>query len=98
MDRALSLFDDVPVVPFAFDDEPDPTIRCGYCERAIVDPSTATHYRDGLDLCGSCREEERRRYRLATNGCGECDYVLRYHNPDGSCPTEAEARERSGDR
>ena len=46
--------------------------------------------------CGTCADAKVRRRRAATNGCPDCDYELPFHNADGSCPTEAEARERSG--
>lgn len=66
---------------------------CSRCDRPSDDLLERAH---GERICGACRELERRRYRLATSGCGDCDYELRFHNPDGSCPSEAEARQRSG--
>lgn len=68
--------------------------RCSYCERLMADVVT---YADGTKVCPVCTARERQRYAAATGGdCTRCPYNLAWHNADGSCPTEWEARGRSG--
>lgn len=84
-----------PAAPVALaGDSPADLIRCGYCER-LVAPGAATRYADGLIVCDLCRARERGRYADLTGACPRCVYALAWHEGD-RCPTEAEARERSG--
>lgn len=66
---------------------------CAYCGKPSDDLVT---YSDGASICLACRSREQRRYADATGGqCTRCPYHLSWH-VNGACPTEAEARERSG--
>lgn len=68
-------------------------ITCGYC--GAVSDALVT-YSDGLAICLPCRKREQERYAAATGGdCTRCVYDMAWHH-DGACPTEADARERSG--
>jgi hypothetical protein len=68
--------------------------RCGYCDRERDDLVTCA---DGLPICLGCRRKEQLRYAAMTDGeCNRCPYHIDWHDKDGACPTEAEARDRSG--
>ena len=66
---------------------------CAYCGK----PSDALiTYSDGTSICLACRKREEERYAAATGGdCTRCVYNLAWH-VDGQCPTEDDARQRSG--
>lgn len=71
---------------------------CSRCERPSDDLLDRGH---GERVCGGCRERERERFEAATGECWHgCGYDLRWHDQPRSigdaCPSEAEARERSG--
>jgi hypothetical protein len=71
------------------------------CSNCGVDSLEFTALPDGYVLCAACKERQRERYEAATGRCyRECGYDLAWHPQPRSvgdaCPTEAEARERSG--
>lgn len=77
----------------------DPSLpRCSRCERPSDDLLDRAH---GERVCFACRDRERERYESGTGQCFRtCGYALAWHQQPRSaadaCPTEAEARDRSG--
>ena len=66
---------------------------CSRCEQPSDDLLDRAH---GERVCDQCRDLERERYEAATGECYyACGYELAYHF-DAECPTEAQARARSG--
>lgn len=75
-----------------------PMPLCSRCDRPSDDLLDRAH---GERICGACRELERERYEATTGECvHSCGYALAWHARPRSlgdvCPTEAEARARSG--
>lgn len=67
--------------------------RCSRCDQPSRDLQARAH---GEAVCGRCRRLERARFEQATGTCAlACGYELAWHIGE-RCPTEAEARERSG--
>ena len=71
---------------------------CSRCDRPADDLTDRGH---GERVCYPCRNAERRRYEEQTGECIHgCGYALAWHPIPrvlgDDCPTEAEARERSG--
>ena len=72
--------------------------RCSRCERPADDLVDRAH---GERVCGACRQREMDRYEAETGECWHgCGYELAWHvgprTTEAPCPTEAEARKRSG--